>query len=276
MSADNGTRYVLNGELTEIVRHIYAIRMPDDDSPVVFHLSPSLEMMLILNFGPPLSFSFGEEEIADQQVERIGIIGPLRKMLNYELQPGTDLLALPFVNDGFFRFMALNNTKVNLSDEDSVAEYAQELDVLWDQLNALPNTEARVVLLTEHIARAAEKLDAAAQPLLEHASVFHDPLLNPAKHIAGKAAITERAVQMRFKKYVGYSPKELLRYLRFKQVVTYLMPLQGKEVDWYDVIVQFGYHDQSHLIRDFRYYTGGTPTQFLEINDAGDFCISRD
>lgn len=276
MSADNGTRYVLNGELTEIVRHIYAIRMPDDASPVVFHLSPSLEMMLILNFGPPLSFSFGEEEIADHQVERIGIIGPLRKMLNYELQPGTDLLALPFVNDGFFRFMALNNTKINLSDERSVAEYAQELDTLWGQLNALSNLEARVALLTEHIARAAEKLDAAAQPLLEHASVFHDPLLNPAKHIAGKAAITERAVQMRFKKYVGYSPKELLRYLRFKQVVAYLMPLQGKEVDWYDVIVQFGYHDQSHLIRDFRYYTGGTPTQFLDINDAGDFCISRD
>ncbi len=43
----------------------------------IFH--PALEMVLVLNFGPPLSFSFGEDEIAEQQVERIGIIGPLRK-----------------------------------------------------------------------------------------------------------------------------------------------------------------------------------------------------
>ncbi|QEC40986.1 helix-turn-helix domain-containing protein [Pseudobacter ginsenosidimutans] len=276
MRSDNGTRYELEGALTEIVRHIYGIRMKEDADTVVYHLSPSLEMVLVFNFGPALSFSFGEEEIAEQQVERIGIIGPMRKMLNYELKPGTDLLTLPFVNDGFFRFMKLSTNNVDLSDEDSVAEYADNLNTLWEEMNALPATELRVELLKEYLAKAAKEGEDAVQPLLENASAFFDPVLSPSKVIAEKAAITERAVQMRFKKYVGYSPKELLRYLRFKQVVAYLMAERGKPVDWFDLIVQFGYHDQSHLIRDFKFYTGGTPTQFLEINDSGDFCTSRD
>ena len=276
MRSDNGKRYELEGALTEIVRHIYGIRMKEDEDAVVYHLSPSLEMVLVLNFGPPISFSFGEEEIAEQQVERIGIIGPLRKMLNYELKPGTDLLTLPFVNDGFYRFMKLSTSNVNLSDEDSVAEYADNLNTLWEEMNALPTAELRVELLKAYIAKAVKEGEDAVQPLLENSSAFFDPALSPSKVIAEKAAITERAVQLRFKKYVGYSPKELLRYLRFKQVVAHLMAERGKPVDWFDLIVLFGYHDQSHLIRDFKFYTGGTPTQFLEINDSGDFCTSRD
>ncbi|WP_127128542.1 helix-turn-helix domain-containing protein [Pseudoflavitalea rhizosphaerae] len=276
MRSDNGTRYELEGVLTEIVRHIYGIRMKEDADPVVFHLSPSLEMVLVFNFGPALKFSFGDEEIAEQQVERIGIIGPMRKMLNYELQPGTDLLTLPFVNDGFYRFMKLSTNNVNLSEENSVAEYADNLNTLWEEMNGLLSAELRVELLKAYIAKAVQEGEDAVQPLLENASVFFDPALSPSRVIAEKAAITERAVQMRFKKYVGYSPKELLRYLRFKQVVAYLMNERGKPVDWFDLIVQFGYHDQSHLIRDFKFYTGGTPTQFLGMNDSGDFCTSRD
>jgi AraC-like DNA-binding protein len=276
MRSDNGIRHELEGELAEIVKHIYGIRMKEDVDAVVYHLSPSLEMVLVLNFGPPISFSFGEDEIAEQQVERIGIIGPLRKMLNYKLEPGTDILTLPFVNDGFYRFMKLSTHHVNLSDEASVAEYTDNLNTLWEEMNALSTVELRVELLKAYIAKAAKEGEDAAQPLLENTSVFFDPSLSPAKVIAEKAAITERAVQMRFKKYVGYSPKELLRYLRFKQVVAHLMAERGKAVNWFDLIVQFGYHDQSHLIRDFKFYTGGTPTQFLEMNDSGDFCTSRD
>lgn len=276
MRSDNGTKYELTGALTEIVRHIYGIRMPEDAAPVVFHLSPSLEMVLVLNFGPAIAFSFGDEEITDQQVTQIGIIGPLRKMMNYQLKPGTDILVLPFVNDGFFRFMKLSTNNVNLSDENSVAEYADNLNALYEEMNALQDVELRVELLKSYIEKAVKEVEAGAKPLLENSSTFFDPSLSPSKVIAEKADITERAVQMRFKKYVGYSPKELLRYLRFKQVVAHLMEHRGEPVDWFDLIVQFGYHDQSHLIRDFKFYTGGTPTQFLEINDTGDFCTSRD
>lgn len=271
-----GRKYDVKLPLTAMVSHIYGINLTEDNEPAVYHLSPSLEMMLVFNFGPAIAFSFGEEEIADQQVERIGILGPLRKMLNYELQAGADLLILPFVLDGFYRFMSLAGTSVDLSVEENIMKYAQQLDLLWEKLYALPDPEARVVLLKNYLEQAMDVKETGAELLLQNAGAFYDPGLSPTRVMAEKANFSERAVQMRFKKYVGYSPKELLRFLRFKQVVAWLMERQGKPVDWFDVIVQFGYHDQSHLIKDFKYYTGGTPTQFLVMKDAGSFCVSRD
>lgn len=274
--ADSGRKYEVNAPLTSVVSHIYGINMPQDSESAVHHLSPSLEMMLVFNFGSAVSFSFGEDDIDGQQVERIGILGPLRKVLNYELKAGADLLILPFVLDGFYKFMSLSGVSADLSEDDNVKEYAGKLDLIWENLYLLPGPEERVALLKSYLQQAVKGSEAGTELLVQNAGTFYDPGISPAKVMAGKANISERAVQMRFKKYVGYSPRELHRFLRFKRVVACLMERQGKPVDWFDVIVQFGYHDQSHLIRDFKYYTGGTPTQFMEMKDAGGFCISRD
>ena len=66
-------------------------------------------------------------------------------------------------------------------------------------------------------------------------------------------------------KYVGYSPKELLRFLRFKQVVAYILQNKGKKTDWIEIANKFGYFDQSHLIKDFKHYTGASPKDFIKI-----------
>jgi AraC-like DNA-binding protein len=100
--------------------------------------------------------------------------------------------------------------------------------------------------------------------------------VNPVKVMADKASVTERTVQMRFKKYAGYSPKELLRFLRFKQVMAFILARPKEKIDWFELIVQYGYHDQSHLIKDFKYYTGVTPKQFIKLNEEGNLCLARD
>lgn len=48
----------------------------------------------------------------------------------------------------------------------------------------------------------------------------------------------------------------------------------GKEVDWYDLIHDFGYHDQSHLIKDFHHYLGTTPEVFVKQIAGKEFCTT--
>ncbi|WP_460636975.1 AraC family transcriptional regulator [Larkinella harenae] len=40
-------------------------------------------------------------------------------------------------------------------------------------------------------------------------------------------------------------------------------------------MLRFGYHDHSHLIKDFKYYLGLTPRQFLRQLTAGSICLSK-
>jgi methylphosphotriester-DNA--protein-cysteine methyltransferase len=61
---------------------------------------------------------------------------------------------------------------------------------------------------------------------------------------------------------VGLSPKEFARLIRFKSVMVESM--MTPSVSWAKMIHDYGYYDQSHLIKDFRNYTGQTPTAFIK------------
>lgn len=273
-----GKRYQVDPRLAGVLSHFYVITTPEDMPPQVQHLSPNLEMMVVFNFGPPVSFSFGDEEIGAHAIEDIGILGPLRRMMNYELLPNADLLILPFVFDGFYRFFSLSPESLDraVSQEEELASHTKRLEEVWRLLAGINTPEKRIEVLTDYLLINISRSGEASQQMLDSVADIHNPVVNPVKVIADRYAISERTIQLRFKKYVGYSPKELIRFLRFKQVLSYLLGHTGEKVNWFDIIVQFGYHDQSHLIKDFKYYTGISPQQFIQLNEDGNFCVGRD
>jgi AraC-like DNA-binding protein len=66
-----------------------------------------------------------------------------------------------------------------------------------------------------------------------------------------------------FREDVGLTPKVFCRVLRFQAVLDRIV--SGREVDWARVAVDCGYYDQSHLIRDFRAFSGMTPSEYRPV-----------
>ncbi len=65
-----------------------------------------------------------------------------------------------------------------------------------------------------------------------------------------------------FKQQIGLPPKAVARILRFHGVVRRLN--REPFTSWADAAVASGYSDQSHLIRDFRRFTGKSPGQYRQ------------
>jgi len=261
----------------EAIKYFYCIQAPADFQTQTHHLSPSLEMMLIFNFGPPVRVSFANTDFSGLQVERVSAIGPLRQMLNYEVLPGTDLIIAVFNPDGFFRLMQVPMDEIG---EEKVVDpdlllHITGFNTLWQQLKGLPALDDRISLLKEHAIAFIQDAEEAASPLAAGIPYFSNPWIQPVRAIAQDSDLSERTVQLRFKKYLGYSPKELVRFLRFKQVIQSIQQQQSSQVDWYALVEQFGYHDQSHLIKDFKQYLGMTPRKFVQDIAGKEFCVSR-
>lgn len=269
--AVEGTLFGVEPPLSDIVRHFYVIRSAGDAATTVAHLSPNYEMMLLFNFGAPVRFSFAAAPLGGKQVEKVAVLGPLRKMLNYELLPGVDLLAVVFNLDGFYR---LYQAPVDELDGEELHDPG-DMQELWEVLKRCDSSAERVDLLKDYISTTAHAAEEGAQPLLNGADYFNDPMIQPAKAIAADAALSERTVQLRFKKYVGYSPKEMLRFLRFKQVISSIENNTAASIDWFDLIHDFGYHDQSHLIKDFQHYLGTSPEIFIKQIAGKEFCTTK-
>lgn len=69
-----------------------------------------------------------------------------------------------------------------------------------------------------------------------------------------------KALQRCFRDYVELSPKLYARMVRFEAIMEQLR--KHPSTDWFDLLTLFELHDQSHLIREFRYFTGHTPGEF--------------
>jgi AraC-like DNA-binding protein len=80
--------------------------------------------------------------------------------------------------------------------------------------------------------------------------------------LAREIGWSHRHLVARFREQVGVTPKTAARLIRFDRVGRLLG--EPSSVRWADVAAEAGYADQSHLVREFRTFTGMTPGGYLE------------
>ena len=74
--------------------------------------------------------------------------------------------------------------------------------------------------------------------------------------------VTERKLERLFNKSVGVSPKLFSRIVRFRNVVRQIEAADSP--DLLDTALEFGYYDQSHMIRDFNEFAGTSPLNYFD------------
>ena len=79
--------------------------------------------------------------------------------------------------------------------------------------------------------------------------------------VARLVGVSERRFERLFETWVGYTPAQFRRLVRFRAAVR---TAQMAPQSWVDVAVRCGYSDQSHLNRDFRDFAQTTPTGWAE------------
>jgi AraC-like DNA-binding protein len=264
--------------LDEVITSFYHLSVPSDEKLVTRHVCPNLEMMLIFNFGVPVRVSFHNYPLDTEVIGRTTVIGPLRQMLNYELLPGADAIVVNFKFNGFQRLFGMPLTGLtgnNLTSAEILPDEGR-FDSLWEELAMLSTTEERVSLLKQSAIGLLKENDQVIQTVISNLAQFFNPRVDPVKAIAADTRLSERSIQLKFQKHTGYSVKELLRFLRFKEVIAYILARSNQKIDIFELIATHDYHDQSHLIKDFQYFLGLAPQQFIKNLNNGSFCVVAD
>src|SRR5262245_40108596 len=84
------------------------------------------------------------------------------------------------------------------------------------------------------------------------------PIVREAAKYLG---LSQRRFIKVFKEEVGMTPKLFSRIQRFQQTRAFI--LQNPSPNWANLALDFGYFDQSHLIREFLEFSGLSPTAYL-------------
>ncbi|MCG6190882.1 AraC family transcriptional regulator [Maribellus maritimus] len=79
--------------------------------------------------------------------------------------------------------------------------------------------------------------------------------------LASEACLSRKQFERTFLYYVGTSPKQFLKTIRFQSSID--KKSRNKSANLTDLTYSCGYYDQSHMINDFQKLTGMTPKQYF-------------
>lgn len=88
----------------------------------------------------------------------------------------------------------------------------------------------------------------------------HDEFFDNIDTVAGRYGITSRYLQKLFLQYTGLTPKLYSKIHRFQHS---LRLISARESSLTSIAYDCGYFDQSHFIREFKAFTGSTPSGYL-------------
>ncbi len=84
------------------------------------------------------------------------------------------------------------------------------------------------------------------------------------KKLQNEIGISHKHFIHLFEKNIGVTPKYFLRLMKFQKVLSSIN--FQKKINWAQLACNSGYYDQSHLINEFKKFTGFSPSNYLNQN----------
>ncbi|WP_419996802.1 DUF6597 domain-containing transcriptional factor [Streptomyces boninensis] len=85
----------------------------------------------------------------------------------------------------------------------------------------------------------------------------------PIGVLTAGAGVSGNHLAAQFKAHVGVTPKRVARIYRFARLILSVDAL--RPVDWSELAHEAGYFDRAHFSREFKDFTGHTPTEYLAL-----------
>lgn len=236
---------------------------------------PSGQSQLLINLGPPqYRIDPGPPEARVPFVD-VWYSGLHQGPIDTEAPHGNALLGVAFTARGGYPWLGERMDRLS----DRIIALA---DALGDGVLALRERLQNTASLSARFRLVERWLIARLQPRVRvHPAVRWavDRIVATAgsvgiEDLAAETGFTRRHLGTLFQQQVGMGPKVLARVHRFRGALDLLTRARGV-VPWDRLADQCGFYDQSHLIHEFRRFTGFSPTELVRRDrpDSGSIVL---
>ena len=191
------------------------------------------------------------------------VYGPMTSPMRLKPVPKAKVFGICFRPGGASPFFPhpIDELKNSYAEIDDIWE-SKSSEIIQRIQEARKTTKERIDLLNLFFLAQINKIDrkdlylSAAVDVIESnkGRVIIDDL-------AGSVGLSSRQLERNFKQRIGMTPKQLCCNLRFKHVFKHLLNFPAES--WAAIALACGYYDQSHMINEFKRYTGSSPAAFF-------------
>lgn len=242
--------------LSQYIKYYWVLKNDADEvEPVMVQTIPSGCVHLVFHRGDNLhiqskglqpknfirgQFSIYGSLISEGNIDMIAVIFHPLGVRSF-VQCSMDDLYNRYIDVEDLEDIELNHLKYSISSESNVQTCIQLIELFL--MKRLVNTDYNYRKIENSIRQ-----------------IIHYPQIEVST-LAENSCLGYRQFKRVFTNYVGTSPKEYYRIIRFQRVLFMLQ--NNPEIEIADLSYACGFYDPSHLVKDFREFTGCSPTQYL-------------
>ncbi|MBO9615529.1 MAG: AraC family transcriptional regulator [Dyadobacter sp.] len=247
--------------LAPYIRHYYIFES-EGNAAYEDTVFPSGDMEVIFNLGDGIWESFQENSFHKNPA--IELWGQITRPLPIRSSGAHLMLGVRFFTHATSFLLDDEIGIFNDQVSDLTDVMGKDIRDLHGRLQEANSAAARITLLDDFFtgklmraSRRQDRLDKIARILT---SLTKDPSENNIGRTAGTFGITTRYLHKLVYQHTGLSPKSFDKIHRFK---TSLKLIGENKLPLTSIAYDAGYFDQSHFIRDFKSFTGLTPSAYL-------------
>ena len=150
-----------------------------------------------------------------------------------------------------------------------INEVVQAEDVFGNEINELTfrlcesDSDASSINLIQNFLARKIHNEVDTRQALQLISWVKESESLPLNALSEKTGVHYKKLERIFSRYTGYNPKNFTRVIRFYRA---LQQMKSKPLSLTGIGLNGGYYDQPHFIRDFKAFTGKSPSQFSTEN----------
>ena len=255
-------QHALNSPFSRLVESVFHYRdfVPDHS---IERVVPTGHVFVIFELDSFVRHTFDNETllpIAD--FERAWISGPHLNYLSISAHERSEMFVIQFKPYGARPF--LNRELCDLADRVVTGDDVPDLGLLpmREQLLAAPSSADKFAVAETWLSERFQEELMPPDSILEVAQELEKQPAAKLNDVLTANNGSRKHVIDLFKKYVGLTPKQYQRILRFNDIFAQMQ--NDQFLSWSDIAYSCGYSDQSHFIREFRNFSGFSPESFLK------------
>ncbi len=229
------------------------------------NVPPMPSAHLFLNLGGPARLWDRDPSVPPVVLADGWFMGVWTRRFLFEYPQRVRLVGVHFKPWGISPFVAMPASELRDRWVPVDAVWQRSLERMRNQIGETASATEMLRVLEGELRSRLAAAPSRGLALVQHAggrlATSHGGVLVGA--LAESAGVSGNHLATQFKSHVGVTPKRVARIYRFARLI--LSVDARSPVDWSRLAQTAGYFDQAHFNREFKDFTGHTPTEYLEL-----------